>query len=431
MSNTSTIKLSKTIQDVVHSPTLWVNDHVKQKRNNGQTVLHMGFGESPFPVPERLKKALAKAAHRKEYLPADGLNHLTETAKEYYRPLLGNAVVDNSDVIIAPGSKLILYSLQMAIEGDLVMPVPSWVSYSPQARMLGNKIIKVQATLDNQGYHLSADLLQDSIRSARLEGRNPTKLILNSPSNPTGLRIPESEMEAIANVCINEGIFIISDEIYGQVTYDNTYSSISKFAPDLTAITSGLSKHLSLGGWRIGIGFIPKNIDGLHDALCRISSETWSCVPSPIQEASIEAYKRHSDIEVHIQQCTDIHTLMNQYISKELNNIGVLCATAQGAFYNYPDFSPFKEKLSAKGISTARALQEHLLDRYNLATLPGSSFGEDENKLTLRLSGCDYNGHEALNAYQEGAMLDNDFILDYAPNIASSLEAFRTFIQSL
>lgn len=124
-----------------------------------------------------------------------------------------------------------------------------------------------------------------------LQGLNPSKLILNYPSNPTGLTIPVENLKEIAKVCIDEDILIISDEIYGFVAFDSVYRTISKYAPDNTAITSGLSKHLSLGGWRVGIGFIRKAVGGLNSLLCNIASETWSCVPAPIQQACIDAYK--------------------------------------------------------------------------------------------------------------------------------------------
>lgn len=170
------IKIDKTIKSIVHSPTLWANDLVHEKRANNETVYHMGFGESPFPVPERLQKALAAAAHRKEYLKAEGLSDLVRAVQEYYRPIYGDAYIDQSDVLIAPGSKLILYALQMAIEGDLLMPVPSWVSYEPQAKMLHTDVIKVPTILNDTGYHIDPDGLRQIIHAARKEGKTRQRL---------------------------------------------------------------------------------------------------------------------------------------------------------------------------------------------------------------------------------------------------------------
>ncbi len=388
----------------------------------------MGFGESPFPVHERLKKALANAAHRKEYAKADGLDELAETAREYYRPIYGDEYINAINIVIAPGSKLNIYALQMAIEGDLLIPVPSWVSYEPQTRMLHRDVIKIPTHLDNAGYHIAPEALKQTIHQARKDGKNPKKIILNAPNNPTGLTIPQAELAAIADICRQEDIFIISDEIYGLINFDNTYRSIAPYAPERTAVTTGLSKHLSLGGWRIGVCFVPKAIEGLHNAMRCIASETWSCVPSPIQAACIEAYKRHPDIEEYRQNCTNIHALMNTAISKGLQNHGIIAPTAQGAFYNYPDFEPFRGAFAQNGITTSQKMHEILLNDYNLATLPGRVFGAEEKVLTLRLSGSDYDGAAAIVACQQGETLDNTFIEKYAPRIVKAIDLFGEFI---
>jgi len=425
------VKITKLIQDLPHSPTLWVNDLVGKKRAQGEDVYQMGFGESPFPVPERLQKALAEAAHHCTYLPAQGLPELIEAVQAYYRPFLGDSIIDSTDVIIASGSKPILYALQMAIEGDLLMPVPSWVSYAPQAHMLNTNVIKVLARLDNDGYHIDPQYLRECIVQARNEGKNPRKIILNTPNNPTGLMIPEAELEAIAAVCREENILIISDEIYGLLSFDGCYSTIAKYAPERTVVTTALSKQLSLGGWRLGIGFVPRSIDGLYPALRNIMSEMWSCTAAPIQYACIQAYEGHEDIESHIQSCVEIHKFMSLSIAEGLLDAGIQCSVPQGGFYSYPDFSSFKDELAALDMHTSQDIHQHLLREYNLATLPGSAFGAEPEVLTLRLSGCDYDGTRALQAYQDGEKLDQDFVAKHAPNIISALAVFDEFIATI
>ncbi len=426
------IELSNEIQSIPHSPTLWANDLVWEKRNKGESVYHMGFGESPFPVPERLQKTLADNADKKEYYPATGIPELLETIREYYRPLVGG-YVDQCDLITAPGSKLILFALQAAIKGDLLYTDPSWVSYVPQAKLLQTKSFRVPLTLDDDGYHIDPDILRASIQKARTEGLNPTKLILNSPNNPAGTNIPADALEAIAKVCQEEGVFIISDEIYGLVSFDGHYNSISKYAPQITAISTGLSKHLSLGGWRFGVGFIPKGVAGLQDALCRYISETWSCINGPLQFAAIDAYARYQDVEDHIQACTDIHNLMNTTVSNDLKALGIDCPQARGAFYTYPNFAPYRKELADSGIKTSQDLHIILLEKYNLATLPGHAFGAPEDVLTLRLSGCDYRdtAADALVAYQNGETLDRAFVEKYAPRILESIDVFGKFIKDI
>ena len=424
------VKLVKTATEFALSPTLQANEIVSRRRASGQQVLHMGFGQSPFPVPERLQRSLRSGVHRNEYLATAGMPELREKVAEYYKNKIGLNTAQ-FDVFIAPGSKLILYALQMAIEGDLLMPVPSWVSYAPQAKMLHTEVIKVPTKRAQEGYHIDAQELRGVIHQAREEGKNPSKIILNYPNNPTGLTIPEEELEAIAKVCVEEDILIISDEIYGFVLFGETpYRSISKYAPTHTAITTGLSKQLSLGGWRVGVGFIPKAVDGLQDLLCNIASEMWSCVPAPIQHAAIEAYAGHKDVEHYVLDCNQIHSLMNRYIAENLRACDVISSPPQGAFYNYPDFGPQRENLAGKGIKTSADLAAHLLEHYGLSSLPGTAFGSEPEDLMLRLSACDYDGLAALDAVRSGEALDEEFIARRAPRVTAAAVAFGKFLKS-
>lgn len=391
------------------SPTLAINETIARYRAEGRTIMHMGFGESPFPVPEKLAAALRDHAGAKSYLAAAGLPALRTAVAGYYEHKNGLNAADY-DVLIAPGSKLALYALQMAIKGDLIMPVPSWVSYEPQAGMIGHKVIKISADLSQGDYRIDPQALRAVIREARAAGLQPGKIILNSPNNPTGLTMPAANMQEIAHICRAENIFIISDEIYGFTGFDGAPASIAAYAPEQTVITSGLSKHLSLGGWRIGIALVPRSISGLFERLGHIASETWSCVPAPIQQAATYAYSGDEELERHITACTAIHGHINRHIAAGLRALGVIAPAPQGAFYNYPDFTPHRAALNAAGIRTSRDLANCLINEYNLATLPGLAFGAPEESLTLRLAGCDYDGAAALAAYQGGATLDQNFI---------------------
>lgn len=421
------MKLIRSETEFQLSPTLASNEMVKKRRASGEEVLHMGFGESPFPAAKRLEEALVNNVHFTNYTPTGGIAELQKTVLEYYADKTG-LNPDDYDVVVAPGSKLILYSVQMAVEGDLIMPVPSWVSYEPQAKLLQQNTIYVPTELNDTGYSINVEELAAIVTQARSDGKNPSKLILNYPNNPTGLSIPKDNLKAIAEYCKSEDILIISDEIYGFVAFDKEYRSAREFAPDHTVISTGLSKHLSLGGWRLGIGLIPKSIKGLGQLLRDIASETWSCVPTPIQMAAIEAYKNHADIEKHIEDCTAIHNLMNNFVATNLRNAGVQIAMPQGAFYTYPNFAPLIEQLGAAGIHTAKDLSDYLLEHYGLATLPGHAFGEEEHTLTLRLAACDFDGETVLKAYQEGQELDDNFIQENAANVAKAVKAFEKFI---
>jgi len=421
------LKLAEISTKFELSPTLHANEMVALRRAEGQQVLHMGFGESSFPVPERLRQALRDNADQNQYLPTGGLPELCKMVAQYYKDKVG-LDTDQFDVFIAPGSKLVLYSLQRAIEGDLLVPNPSWVSYAPQARMLKTDVITIPTHLSDAGLYIDPLVFQDVIDKARSQGQNPRKIILNYPSNPTGLTMTEDNLKDLAAICVKEDILIISDEIYGFVNFDGHYRTIAKYAPSHTAVSTGASKHLALGGWRLGIGFIPKSLDGLYGRLCNIASETWSCVATPVQKAVIEAYKGHEDIETHIRDCAVLHGFINRYISAGLRDAGLEAPTVQGAFYNYPNFDHYREELARIDVLTSENLSSHLLNHYGLASLPAAAFGGEPDDLKLRLSGCDYNGTKALAAYREGEALDDVFIEKHTPNIKAQVDVFKEFI---
>lgn len=410
---------------VTLSPTLAADELVKQLRAQQRPIRHMGFGQAPFPAPSRMVNALAAAADQTSYLPVAGLPDLRQAIGRHQSRLLGTDP-EAIDVIVAPGSKLIIYAVQMAVEGDLLLPTPSWVSYAPQAKMLGQSVIPVPTSLTAAGIDISAEDLEQTISHARSQGLRPTKILLNYPNNPTGLTLSNSVMKAIAEICVRENIVIIADEIYGRLAFDGVYRSISTYAPENTVVTTGLSKHLSLGGWRVGAGTVPKSIPGLFDALTGIASETWSCAAAPVQIASIDGYDGHEDIETFIADSTQIHRTVTRYVADQLTALGAPAFQPQGGFYVWPDFETARVTAA---IGTSDQLSTVLIERYGLVTLPGSAFGEHPSKLNLRLSTCDYDGAIAMDVlHQRGADFFASDVPTFAPNVVAALESVAAFL---
>ena len=409
------------------SPTLKANQAGVAARAGGTRVLQMGFGQSPFPVPPALARALADHAGHNAYDHVAGLAELRESALRYFSDRNG---LDSRqfDVVVGPGSKLILYALQMAIGGDLIVPVPSWVSYAPQAAMLGDQVIRVPASLSHAGYQIEPDSLLSAIHGARSRGCNPTKLILNSPNNPTGLCIPPADYTALVEVCTQESIFIISDEIYSLVTFDGNLESIASMHPAASAVTTGLSKYLSLGGWRVGFGLIPKGYTGLFDAVNAIASETWSGVSAPVQRAAMLAVAGQPDIEAHVELCTRIHGAVARSVAARLAEGGIHCIEPQGAFYLWPDFEPMRERLAQRGITNSESLAEALLAERGVLSLPGTAFGAPPEALALRLSVCDYDGAAALDVCREHGDPAN-LAETFAPRVDEAAKAIVAFAE--
>ncbi len=414
------------------SPTLGINERVHALRAQGRRIDHFGFGESPFPVPERLAAALRDNATLKSYLPVAGLPELREAVLAHQARLTG-CDPERFDVIVAPGSKLLLYAAQMAVPGDCLLPVPSWVSYSPQAAMLGQRTYSVRSVDADAGFRLSAADIDTAVRAARADGGNPTKLLINFPNNPSGLTLGDAALAEIAQACRSHGLLLISDEIYGRTSYDHVYRSAAAVAPELGIVTTGLSKHLSLGGWRLGIALVPRGVDGLNERMLHIASETWSCVAAPVQVAAIEAYAGHADIEAYVRDTTDVHALVNGHVAKSLRKVGVDAPLPQGGFYTWPDFGAVLGRRFNGSIALAAAL----LEEAGIATLPGAGFGEDPARLKLRLAACDYDGGRALAAWRElsekadaGRCSPEEALLRVAPGVDAAMGRFAEFLES-
>lgn len=398
MTNTSLFKASARVAGMATSPTLFINELVAYKRRNQERVFHFGFGESPFPVPKRLQDVLAQHAGENSYPPTKGMASLCEKALSYFAKRF-HFDATGMQTLVGPGSKDILFAAQMAIDGDILLPTPSWVSYAPQAQLVGTTAIALPTQAQNN-HHFDGHLVESVIKEARAKGLNPTKILLNYPNNPTGLGFSDDELRHIAEVCRTYGVIVISDEIYA-LTSRGKHTSIASYYPEGTIVTTGLSKHLSLGGFRIGFGFIPDALSGLMEAMAAVASETWSGVSHPMQYVALEAVAGHDDIERHIQNCTKVHALTTDYLRMRVNDLGLNYPELAGAFYLYPNFEPYRDMLATSyGIQTSDDLAHDLLKRANIATLPGSCFGDPADVLTLRMATTDYDGGEAL-AYFE------------------------------
>ena len=380
----NTLKFNPAFEGLAPSSTLFINETVNRLWKQGEQVFHMGFGESRFDVHPRLQASLATHSNKKSYLPARGLPELTDAVAGYYSHKLGTPFL-SSQVLIGPGSKALIYGLQMVMDADLFLPTPSWVSYGPQAQLLGNKFNYIPSKVDDN-YALDIAELDVLVKASD----NPCKmLIINSPNNPSGEVMSDRFLQELATYCRENDIWVLSDEIYFQVCHgDIEHVSISKYYPEGTFVLGGLSKHFSIGGWRVGIALLPDTDLGkqLMRQMVVFASETWSGVSSPIQYAAIDAYLQHEDVEQYVADCRDIHGIRTRFIREALVEMGITCTRAKGGFYIAVNFDKYSSSLNALGIKSAPDLSKHLLEQYRIATLPGSDFGIPADTFSLRLS---------------------------------------------
>ena len=199
----------------------------------------------------------------------------------------------------------------------------------------------------------------------------------------------------------------------------------------------GLSKHLSLGGWRLGKALLPLEQSELMTAVCVIASETWSCATAPVQYAAVTAYSGDPDIETYIQECAAIHRARTQHIWGCLVELGIRCPQPQGGFYLLPNFDRWQEPLAQRGVTTSLQLADYLLQKYQIATLPGSAYGIPASELSLRVATSfvdmetEAAAKKVLAAWRACNGNVDSFIDNHHPNTASAMARIKQFLDDL
>ena len=260
------LRLAPASRALVPSPTLEINEAIAARRAAGRDVLHLGFGEASFPLPPKVRTALADSATRTSYEPVVGIPALRATIAEYLGRTRG-LKISAEQVIVAPGSKPLLFALMQVLAGDVMAPAPAWVSYAPQARLAGRRMVIVE-TDPEDAHRLTPRALDGALAQGRHDGADPRILIVNSPSNPTGGMFAREDVEAVADWARRSGVTILSDEIYAELAHGwRPHISPFLFYPEGTVVTGGLSKTYSVGGWRLGYAVVPDGDAGAHAAL--------------------------------------------------------------------------------------------------------------------------------------------------------------------
>jgi aspartate aminotransferase len=419
------------------SATLSLNERVRELWEAGRDVYHLGFGESRFPVHPKIAQALRNNVHQRSYLPALGIRELRETIAEFYQRKF-EVPISRDQVVTGPGSKSLLYALLLSLGEEVILPQPSWVTYAPQAHLLGKPILWVPTRLEDD-FHLEVDLLRRKMEEDKEDWGNPEVLIVNSPHNPTGTMLPPHKVQALADFAREEQLMVLSDEIYALVAYGQTpHVSVAHYYPEGTVVLGGLSKHLSLGGWRFGVMILPAGRTGeaLRRALKNIAGSIWSCVVAPVQYAALVAYSNDPEVDEYIDQCTCMHGIRTRYLYDRLVEAGIPCAEPKGAFYVFPSFEKWKEPLAARGVHTCEDLATYFLENYELATLPGSAFGCRSQELCLRLSssymdaGTDEKAATLVEVFKEDPDPDR-FIENHHPRLREAASRFAQFVADL
>lgn len=366
--------ISERVNRIGISSTMKVAAEAKKMKAKGIPVIDLSVGEPDFPTPQNIKDAAIKAIleDQTKYTLNNGT---VELRKAIASKLLNDNGLEYSieDIIVSNGAKQSLFNAVHTLvynDDEVIIPAPYWVSYPEMAILAHGKSIIVETKLEN-GFKISPDELRNAITPK-------TKvLILCNPSNPAGSAYTRKELEAIAEIAEEENFYIISDEIYEKLLYDNfefvSFPSLSEEMKKRTVLINGVSKSHAMTGWRIGYAAGPEEvIKGIN----KIQSHSTSNASSVSQAAAVEALIGPQDTLEEMR--TEFEKRRN-YMYDELISInGIKCYKPEGAFYLFPDISAFFNKSTEViRISDSFDLSMYLLYEAKIAAVPGSSFGSE------------------------------------------------------
>jgi len=363
--------VSNSLKRIKPSPTIAVTQKARELKAAGKDVIGLGAGEPDFDTPENIKKAAIDAINKGDtkYTAVDGTPALKQAIINKFKKE-NNLQYSTNEITVGTGGKQVIYNALMATlnKGDeVIIPAPYWVSYPDMVLLAGGnpKIVKCN---ENDGFKLTPKNLKKAIT------KKTKWLILNSPSNPTGVSYTRGEIESLSEVLIkNKNIHILSDDIYEHITYDNfnffTIAQISKLK-NRTLTMNGVSKSYAMTGWRIGYAAGPKEI---IKAISKIQSQSTSNPSSISQAAAVEALNGPQDF---IQERSGAFKERRDFVVNSLNNIkGISCLKPNGAFYVFPSCKKLLGKKTK--LKTDKDFVEKLLEKSLVAVVQGSAFGLD------------------------------------------------------
>lgn len=373
--------LSHNVQRVQPSVTMQISARAAALKREGIDVVALSAGEPDFDTPDNIKKVAISAIENgftKYTTPSSGIIELKEAICAKFKRDNGLEYTPDT-VTVNSGAKHSLFLAVAALlnPGDeVVIPTPYWVTYSEQPRLVGAEPVIVETRPEN-GLKLTADEFRAAITP------NTRMLFLCSPSNPSGAVYAREELQALAEVAVQHGIFVLSDEIYEKLVYDGvehvSIAALGEDIKDLTIVVNGVSKAYAMTGWRIGYaGASAEIINGMN----KVQMQEVSHPSSISQKAAVEALDGPQE---SIEEMRIAFDQRRRYMVDRLNAMAnVQCTLPQGAFYAYPDVSKlYGSKSGRRDITDSVTLCEYLLEEGRVACVPGAGFGTQEH---IRLS---------------------------------------------
>ncbi|EMF0048613.1 pyridoxal phosphate-dependent aminotransferase [Enterococcus hirae] len=371
------MKLSKRVQQLEPSVTLAAAAKAKALKAQGKDILSLTVGEPDFATPENIQEVAVQAIRNGKasyYTPSAGIPELRQAIVDYIKEYYG-ITYEPSQTIVTDGAKFALYALFQTIldpEDEVIIPVPYWVSYGEQVKLAEGRPVFVKGE-ENNGFKITVSQLEAS-RTPKTKA-----LIINSPSNPTGMIYDQKELQAIGEWAVKHDILIVADDIYGRLVYNGNeftpIATISEAIRKQTIIINGVSKTYAMTGWRIGYALGNQEI---IDGMIAIASQSTSNSTAVSQYAAIEALTGEQDPVEEMRLAFEER--LNILYPLVSNLPGVTLNKPQGAFYLFPNV---KETLAMCGYENVTKWVEDLLEETGVALVTGEGFGAPEN---VRLS---------------------------------------------
>ncbi|MFB5636115.1 MAG: pyridoxal phosphate-dependent aminotransferase [Nitrosopumilus sp.] len=389
------------------------------------------FGQSPFPVPKLIQDALIKNADKGAYAAVPGIPELRNAISKYNKHYFDMDIAPNR-IYVGPGTKELIFNLLEILHGTVILPTPAWLGYLPQIRFL-KKNYHMLPTRANKKISPS-DLRKLALR---LQDRQKI-LILNNPNNPTGLLYDRLELEEIADVCKEQNITVISDEIYALTTYDfSKFVSMAKIYPEGTFVTNGLSKSHAAGGYRLGYVIFPQHAVDLKIQFKKILATEYTAVSTPIQHAAVAGFEISNEMNEYFEVTRNIHQIMGDYTFHALSSIeGVKATKPDATFYLLADFNSFAPDLQKAHILTSQKLSEALIVHpFHTAIVGGDSLVLERTDFSARIAYVDYDGAMVYQNYLENKPKSNaekiEFVKKNAPKVVAGLDMIADFFGKL
>lgn len=414
-----------------HAPAgnLTLNDKIKELLSSGKTVYHLAFGQSPFPVMESALRSLALNAGQTAYLPVTGILELRKAICEFHREF-DDLDLQPENTIVGPGSKELIFLLLNVFNGDVFVLSPTWLTYQPQARLAGHEPIVITTEYRHQ-WRLTSDILDRALKRSSCQNK---LLILANPDNPTGTVYTEDHWKDLVIIFRKYNVIVLSDEIYGRLTFSGNHCSLAKFYPERTILSTGLSKWASAGGWRVGYHVYPTSLRPLLDAVRSAASHSYTCAAAPMQYAAVSYLCISEETKAFISHLRRILEVVAGFCHRHLTEVGVKAVKSQGGFYMFPDFEAIRCALAKRGITTAQQMCDAIFDEVSVALMPGGpSFLRPVEELTVRLCFVNFDGHAALKASESVGLnnpLPDDFVKEYCELTAEGILALKKWVIS-